>query len=242
MPEMHRAIMAAQVFVPLAAPPVFDGGYMKSWRPAVYVEGGDEFLVVYTDKELLHAFNTANPDYSYAYMTDADWVLTVLPPNRGLAFNVGGGKTNSVLWPAEGIAEYRRENEIKEFEPTNTLEVYLQRGCAGEISTEESLPVLVEADIFVPSATECEADLSGFVPFVFNPHGQTLAAAFTNPKLMDIYKDRMRGSVVMKGSELLSTLAPGFGLVINPGYRIGMEIPEPRIKDIVRKFVKNEKR
>ncbi|MCA1629932.1 MAG: hypothetical protein LC785_14725 [Acidobacteria bacterium] len=52
----------------------------------------------------------------------------------------------------------------------------------------------------------------------------------------------MKGSVVMKGGELLSTLAPGSGLVINPGYRIGTEIPEPTIKGIVRKFVKNRKR
>jgi hypothetical protein len=245
MPEMHQAIMAAQVFVPLSAPPVFEDadGYRKSWHPAVVEDGNGEhpFVAVFTDQTLLDLFTQANPAYSYVLLTAADWVVANgLPINHGLAFNVGG-ETNCILWPVEGVSAYLTQKKIREFEPTNTLEAYLKRGCAGEISVEESLAVLVESDLYVPSTTESgEEVLAGSLPFVFIRDDQVMSTAFTRQDLMGIHKGQMKGSATMKGAKLLSLIPPDSGLIINPGHPVGLEIAQEGIKDVVQKFVKNE--
>lgn len=108
--EMLGTVTSAQVFVPLAAPPAFDGNTIKSWKPAtVFKErGGTPFLVAFTDMDLAATFTRSNPSYGYGLLVEVRWLLTVLPPNHGLAFNLGGA--SSFDWPSVGIAAYRSEN------------------------------------------------------------------------------------------------------------------------------------
>jgi hypothetical protein len=108
--EMLRTVMSAQVFVPLAAPPSFDGNTIKSWKPATVSKepGGAQFLVAFTDISLATTFARSNPSYGYGLLVEAPWLLTVLPPNHGLAFNLGGA--SSFDWPSLGIAGYQSEN------------------------------------------------------------------------------------------------------------------------------------
>ena len=110
--EMLGAVMSAQVFVPLAAPPTFNGNMIKSWKPATVSKepGGAPFLVAFTDIDLATTFTRSNPSYGYGLLVEAPWLLTVLPPNHGLAFNLDGA--SSFDWPSVGIAAYRSENPL----------------------------------------------------------------------------------------------------------------------------------
>ena len=106
---MLGAVMAAQVFVPLADPPVLEGGAIKSWQPATVTKesGGAGFVVAFTDIALAVVFSKSNSLYCHGLLVEAPWLLTVLPPNHGIAFNLGG--MSSFEWPAAGIAAYRSE-------------------------------------------------------------------------------------------------------------------------------------
>jgi hypothetical protein len=106
---MLRSVLGAQVLVPLADPPVMDGKSIARWKPATVTKQatGGQFLVAFTDESLVSAFSKDNPDHSFAFLVDTLWILDVLPPDHGIAFNVGGN--NGFEWPAEGISAYKAE-------------------------------------------------------------------------------------------------------------------------------------
>ena len=110
MREMLRTVLAAQVFVPLSDPPSVEGNALKSWKPAtVTKEAGDpSFLLAFTDIALATSFAQSNLAYCYGLLVDAQWLLSILPPNHGLALNPGGG--SSFDWSAAGISAYQAES------------------------------------------------------------------------------------------------------------------------------------
>lgn len=124
-----------------------------------------------------------------------------------------------------------------EFTPTNTVEVFLQRAMAGEVSMQEFLAILVKSDLYVPCVNEPQKDAQNFIPLIFEKEGQPMASVFTNLSLLSLYKDHIKGNIAMNAGQLMSRSAPGYGIVINPGYKIGLEIQEHGIKNIVSNFV-----
>ncbi len=111
VPNMLRAVLAAQVFVPLAAPPVMEGNSIKSWKPATVTKpaGGAEFLVAFTDASLAEVFTKSASDYTHGLLINVQWLLSALPNNHGIVFNIGGTDSN-FEWSAEGISDYKVTN------------------------------------------------------------------------------------------------------------------------------------
>ena len=227
--EALPILVAGFIIVPLAKEPEREGTIIKKWSPATASKpDGSQWVVAFTNKEAHLAFVERN-NYPFALTTSTDWVLGALLPEHGLVLNPG--TEHHLEWNAEGISRfgsgligYPLENNI-EFEPANKLEVFLKKWQAGEISKQEFMSVLVKSDLYVPSITAVSGDLSGLMPLFFWREGHSFAAAFTSLNLMDLYKDRVKDSVTMEGDEMYSRLLPRFhGVVINPGYRIGMEI------------------
>jgi hypothetical protein len=106
VPEMLRILLEAQVFVPLAHEPVIEANVIAKWQPATVAKptAGGAYLVAFTDAALAHQFATANAEYGHGLLVDATWLLSALPANHGIAFNLGGG--SAFEWSASGIAEY----------------------------------------------------------------------------------------------------------------------------------------
>ncbi len=107
VPEMLRSVIAAQVYVPLAGPPVVEGGAIARWMPATVTKQADgkQFLLAFTDPKLMTAFCKNNPQHSYGFLVEAMWVLDALPPGHGIAFNLGSD--GGFEWDADGIDAYR---------------------------------------------------------------------------------------------------------------------------------------
>ncbi|HEX7314404.1 MAG TPA: SseB family protein [Pyrinomonadaceae bacterium] len=227
--EEALAILAAGfIIVPLGKEPERDGTNIKKWSPATVSKAdGSGWVLAFTNKEAHMAF-VERENYPFALTTSTDWVLGAMPPEHGLMLNMG--TAYHLEWSAEGIRRFGSglighpmENNV-EFEPSNTLELFLKRWQAGEISKDEFFSVLVKSDLYVPSTTAISGDLSGLMPLFFWREGHSFASAFTSSNLMNLHKDRVKDSITMKGEEMLSRVAPRFhGVVINPGYRIGME-------------------
>ena len=112
MQQMLSSVLAAQVIVPLADPPVMDGARMLSWKPATVSRDADgqQFVVVFTDEELDGKYARWRPEYSYRLRVTADWLVTVLPAGHGIVFNLGGGDI-MLEWPARGILAHRADPE-----------------------------------------------------------------------------------------------------------------------------------
>jgi hypothetical protein len=110
MHQMLRSILAAQVLVPVADPPLIEGGRMLSWKPATVTraDDGEQFVLVYTDEKLDRDYFERQPEYLYRLKVRLDWLITVLPAGRGIAFNVGGVE-NALEWPVRGILAYRSD-------------------------------------------------------------------------------------------------------------------------------------
>jgi len=125
------------------------------------------------------------------------------------------------------------------FTATNTLEVYLQQAMSGHVPMDDFLKVFVASEVYMPSTTECRANFSKLVPLVFMKGNASMAAMFTNLQRIDPYKDKVKDVVAMKGGEFLVRAAPGFGIVVNPGWSAGFDIAPHAIEDIVRRFVES---
>ncbi|MGH8618982.1 MAG: SseB family protein [Burkholderiales bacterium] len=127
---------------------------------------------------------------------------------------------------------------METFEPTNDVEVFLKRAAAGEISNEELLPVLVQSQMYAACVNDPSEDPSKFVPMLFDRNGEPFAAVFTSLPLINLFSTHIKGSVAMNCGEILARTPPGYGVVINPGYEIGLELHESGIRKIIADFVR----
>ena len=111
--DMLTKIIASQVFVPLPEAPVMDGDKMKSWQPATvtHPERGD-FLVAFTNKDTRNTFVENNPSYKLGMMVDTQFLITVLPPQHGILFNIGG--ESCFEWERRGILAYQQTISMKQ--------------------------------------------------------------------------------------------------------------------------------
>jgi hypothetical protein len=106
--DMLGELMRAQILIPLAGAPTIENNRLVRWKPAtVSKPDGTQLLLAFTSDDLLSAFAKRNPEYPYAFLIGARWVLGVLPDAHGILFNVGG--ENGFEWSAKGLAEYRRD-------------------------------------------------------------------------------------------------------------------------------------
>ncbi len=122
--------------------------------------------------------------------------------------------------------------------PLNGLEQLLLDARAGRVPIGDLLRAFVTADLYVPSTTEVREDGSGFAPLVFDSAetGAPLTAVFTEPSRATAHAERAKYLLQVNGRELFRRLPPGYGVVINPGHNVGMEIQPYGVEAIVRDF------
>lgn len=104
IPEMLRRLFAAKALVSLADPPTMEGTSVVSWKPATVTKQGSQFILAFTNWDLLSAFATKNRTYSYVLLVNVAWVTQALPKEHGLIFNLASD--NGFEWPAAGIEAF----------------------------------------------------------------------------------------------------------------------------------------
>ena len=122
------------------------------------------------------------------------------------------------------------------FVPGNELETMLLRAMSGEIQVEEFLSAFMRARIVIPSATEVAADGTGISSLFFDTDGQQMLAVFTSLARATPMAHVATFCVEMVGHEALTRMRPGFGLVLNPGWSAGLEIPPSGIAQFATAF------
>lgn len=125
----------------------------------------------------------------------------------------------------------------EQFIPANDLESALVQANKKNMPIREFLSVLLESDVYLLSSTEVNSDGSGFRPMMFDKDGETLISVFTGRERTNKANDRLPYCLTMKGRQLIQRIPAEFGIVLNPQWEVGLEIPPQGLQDIRREFM-----
>ena len=93
------------ILVPLAEEPLVEGNAIKAWNPAIFEKAdGTQWQIVFTNSETHSEFAVQN-SYLFGLQTSTEFLISMLPPERGLMFNIGSA--HYLEWSAEGIMRFR---------------------------------------------------------------------------------------------------------------------------------------
>ncbi len=121
-------------------------------------------------------------------------------------------------------------------EQQNTLEDALADGQAGKISTEDFLKTLVKSQVFVPSRQEVQPDGAGLAPLVLEQQGKSFVAVFSSSERAQSAEGQTLYCLQIVCGALLPRLPHGYGLVINPGSALGLQIDAAGVQKIYREL------
>lgn len=123
-----------------------------------------------------------------------------------------------------------------QFDPTNDLENELVEVMQGNTELPEFLGKLMEVDVYIPSASEIQQDGTGFQPLMFERDEEAYMGVFSAAERGNQYSDDAPYCLSMKGKQLIQFVPNDIGLVMNPGYDVGFEIPARGIEGVKRDF------
>lgn len=130
---------------------------------------------------------------------------------------------------------------VEKLIPENDLEDLLVEAQEKRLNFAEFINFFLNADLSVPSGSEVMPDGSGLAPLLFEKNGIQMLGVFTSLSRVKMFKDKTPYCLSMSGSDLLSRMPSDCGLVINPGFDKGFELPPAGIAAIV-KDLKNRLR
>jgi len=128
----------------------------------------------------------------------------------------------------------------QEMTPQNALEEAMAEARAGTLGQEEFLRRLLQTPVFIPSRQEVQADGSGLAPLVLDRAGVPFAAVFTSAARLQSLGGQIPYCLEMPTSAFLPRLPAGYGLVVNPGYALRMEIEAYGIENIIKLLIAPE--
>lgn len=125
---------------------------------------------------------------------------------------------------------------VEKLIPENDLEILLVKVQEKQIDFSEFAKSFLKSDLSVPSGSEVMPDGSGMAPLLFEKNGVQMLGVFTALSRVKLFKDKTPYCLSMKGSELLTRMPSDYGLVVNPGFDKGFELPPSGLKDILKDF------
>jgi len=121
---------------------------------------------------------------------------------------------------------------VEKLIPENDLEDLLVKTQEKQIDFKDFISFFLKSDVSVPSGSEVMPDGSGFTPLLFEKNGIQMLGVFTALSRVNLFKDKAPYCLSMKGNELLSRIPSEVGLVVNPGFNKGFELPPSGLKEI----------
>lgn len=103
----------------------------------------------------------------------------------------------------------------------NNLETQLMRAKKGDISIKHFLVELLASDVFMLSQANVSLN-EQFIPLLFEREDLSFASIFTDKARTD--KHQFKSVIKDSALNIITNMPINYGLVINPGYEIGLEI------------------
>jgi len=119
----------------------------------------------------------------------------------------------------------------------NELEEALVEGRDSKNTIDQMIHLLMINKLYFPSIKKCNKNGLDLIPLIFERNGVPMASVFTSESRMNYYSNYIKGYFLIPFKEIITKGSDEYGLVINPGYTIGLEIPAYGLKNIKEKFL-----
>ena len=123
--------------------------------------------------------------------------------------------------------------------PDTALEEAIEAGQAGKISNQDVITAIWNSELLNVGRLTVEDDPSSFQALVLqSPEGAApVAATFTDAqRIPQRIRDAAPIMVKASGEATLRSIAPGYGLAINPGNSLGLELGPEGVEAVVAAF------
>lgn len=121
----------------------------------------------------------------------------------------------------------------EKFVTRNHLERVLVEAKEGRVPMKQALALLAGSTLAIPSIAKVSADGAGFQPLLFDKRGQLMVAAFTDQTRLGRYAQDAKFSFEMGAADFLKKIPTGYGVVINPGTDLGLDLTPDGIKSVL---------
>lgn len=121
-------------------------------------------------------------------------------------------------------------------EPAEGLETAIASGRSGDLDVAGVVNTLLSSILFVPSGAEVSDGRGQVQPVLFDRGGVAYMAVFTAMDRIGDFAEMAPYAVALGGSDVVRGLAPGSGLVVNPGDELGFEV-DPSTLDSIRSYL-----
>ena len=116
-------------------------------------------------------------------------------------------------------------------EPQNSLESSLKAVMADRITVRDFLSTLLLSNVYVPSKKALDEN-GHMTPHEFHYHGGTFVAVFTSLSRTVVCVPVASCCVQMTGADLVRWASSSFGIVLNPRWDVGLEIPLAGVRQV----------
>lgn len=126
--------------------------------------------------------------------------------------------------------------KVEKLIPENDLEVLLVHAQENRVGVNDFIKAFLQSDVYAPSESEVMSDGSGMKPLLFEKDGVYMFSVFTGLSRVNVFSDKAPYCLEIKGGELLKRIPSDYGLVVNPGFDKGFDMPPSGLKKIIRDF------
>ena len=123
-----------------------------------------------------------------------------------------------------------------ELEPINALERALTAAQSGKLPVKALYGVMLAEKLSIPSATEVQPDGRGLTPLTYEREGVTRVAVFSEPGRAARLQQSASYLLEVSGLTFIKGFPKDLGLVINPGYTVGLEMTPEAVQALIVAF------
>jgi hypothetical protein len=120
--------------------------------------------------------------------------------------------------------------------PQTPIETLLQSAMDGQLPIGAFMKAFVASDVVLLTGSLVTPDGSGFDPLLFDKQGVLHVAVFTDMARVLFHSQQAPHTIRMQMLEVLKRVPGGYGVVVNPGTSLGLELSPGGIGEILKDF------
>jgi len=125
---------------------------------------------------------------------------------------------------------------MTELAPQTPIEALLQSAMDGKTPIGAFMKAFVASDVVLLTGSLVTPDGSGFDPLLFDKQGTLHVAVFTHMERVGFHSQQAPHTIRMQMLEVLKRVPGGYGVVVNPGTSLGLELSAAGIGEILKDF------
>ncbi|WP_184125170.1 SseB family protein [Stenotrophomonas rhizophila] len=125
---------------------------------------------------------------------------------------------------------------MNDLTPLTPIEALLQSAMDGKTPIGAFMKAFVASDVVLLTGSLVTPDGSGFDPLLFDKQGTLHVAVFTHMERVGFHSQQAPHTIRMQMLEVLKRVPGGYGVVVNPGTSLGLELSPTGIGEILKDF------